>query len=116
MSDVADLVGEEADSKTAPAPLDMEDGDGAPPGLFAPRAIDDGSQCLLHDGFDVHAFERAAADYGKLGEAVAALRASSPPFRCCAICSGRSTSPGRRSRQSCRSLRRTSSTGRSSSR
>jgi uncharacterized protein with von Willebrand factor type A (vWA) domain len=73
MIDAADLAGEQADSKRISAPLDREV-DSVPPGLFAPRAIDDGSQCLLHDGFDVHAFERAAADYGKLGEAVAALR------------------------------------------
>ena len=38
--------------------------------LFVPRAVDDGSQVIRHDGYDVEAWDAAVRDYGKLREAV----------------------------------------------
>lgn len=40
------------------------------PPLFVPRAIEDGSQSIRHDGYDVEAWDAALRDYGKLREAV----------------------------------------------
>jgi uncharacterized protein with von Willebrand factor type A (vWA) domain len=43
--------------------------DALPP-LFVPWAIDDGSQVIRHDGYDVESWDAAVRDYGKLREAV----------------------------------------------